>query len=611
MSKAMQLVGIILLSIFTLVIIYLMSDVRSTNELDYYLLQEVTEASMYDAVDYSYYRETGLLKVDRDMFLENFNRRFAESVDNDREYEIKIIDFNETPPKVSVEVTAPTVASVKGEVALVTNRVSGIIETIYDDYVYSKGNYGLDNYDDERPEITVSDPVNNNYSITMTDNYMLEKYAIVELGDNGINQFTDSSYNQITNWINIKGYVNSYSINQTIATGKNGLWVVAVDRGGLWTAVPITDNNPYISNWVFDYKNEGKLSATFKDDRGLASYTVTPVICNGSVNVANNGKASCNGNWIDTVKSQSIEISGATIKGDGYYTKTVNNIDVSTSAFYAITVTDNREHKSEPLVVQGNRKHEIKIDYTTKDEVNFEINISDSYGDLAYYQVSDNVNPSENKWEATGSSTTVKINKKLSDRSKNYYIHAKDNAGKKAYIVIEAKKESQNLLTNAYTIKHGCSGVWKDDKSEGCFSDKNGVSWSHSDNTLKSFKVNTNDYSKVTISVSNLNFKNMSKRNSAPNCAFAGVCRYNLVAIIGGKETVIKSWKVEHQKNVSAGTGGCILTGRTNSGNITLDLNQLGIKNTGEQTLELKVTLGGINGLYYFEGNINQITLES
>ena len=64
MSKAMQLVGIILLGIFTLVIINLMNDVRSTNELDYYLLQETVEASMYDAVDYSFYRDTALLKVD-------------------------------------------------------------------------------------------------------------------------------------------------------------------------------------------------------------------------------------------------------------------------------------------------------------------------------------------------------------------------------------------------------------------------------------------------------------------------------------------------------------------------------------------------------------------
>ena len=149
MSKAMQLLGVILLGLITLMIINLMNDVRSTNELDYYLLQETVEASMYDAVDYSYYRETGLLKVDRDMFLESFNRRFAESVGANRfrEYEIKIIDFNETPPKASIEVTTVTAAQVRhdgeAEGVKVVNRVDGILETIYDDFIYSRGYYIL------------------------------------------------------------------------------------------------------------------------------------------------------------------------------------------------------------------------------------------------------------------------------------------------------------------------------------------------------------------------------------------------------------------------------------------------------------------------------------
>lgn len=350
MSKAMQLVGIILLAIFTLVIIYLMSDVRSTNELDYYLLQEVTEASMYDAVDYSYYRETGLLKVDRDMFLESFNRRFAESVSNDRDYDIKIIDFNETPPKVSVEVSAPTVASVKGEVALVTNRVSGIIETIYDDFVYSKGDYGLDNYDDEAPEITVTGPNNNKYTITMTDNYMLDKYAIVELGSNGINQFTDAIYNNISNWTSIKGFVDSYTIDQSIASGKEGFWAVAVDRGGLWTAVPITDLYPLISDWT--YPNNNKLKLTFKDDRGLASYTVYAASCHGTVSVTNK-VVTCDGKWaFGEIEGAGGKFANVNVGDDNYYTVT-KSIDVSQHAYYAITVTDSAGQVSEPKVFEG------------------------------------------------------------------------------------------------------------------------------------------------------------------------------------------------------------------------------------------------------------------
>ena len=139
MSKAMQIIGIILLGLFTLVIINLISNVGSQNELDYYLLQETVEASMYDAVDYAFYRDTGLLKVDRDMFLESFVRRFSQSVkaSRSREYKVKIIDFNETPPKVSVEIATKSLATVKGESVDVVNRVDGI-ETIYDDFVYAR-----------------------------------------------------------------------------------------------------------------------------------------------------------------------------------------------------------------------------------------------------------------------------------------------------------------------------------------------------------------------------------------------------------------------------------------------------------------------------------------
>ncbi len=131
MSKGMIAVGIVLLSICALICTYLISNYQNSNELDYYLLEETTEAAMIDAVDYTVYRDYGILSIDREKFLESFIRRFAESVDANRDYNIKIIDFNETPPKVSVQVDSNTVASVKGETAGIINRVDAILETKY------------------------------------------------------------------------------------------------------------------------------------------------------------------------------------------------------------------------------------------------------------------------------------------------------------------------------------------------------------------------------------------------------------------------------------------------------------------------------------------------
>ena len=131
MSKAMTIVGIIILGIFALVIINVVQHVQNGNELDYYLLEETTESAMIDAVDLSYYRLTGIVRMDREKFLESFIRRFAANVNDSRNYKIKVIDLNETPPKVSVQVDSSTVATFDSETAGITNKIDAIIETKY------------------------------------------------------------------------------------------------------------------------------------------------------------------------------------------------------------------------------------------------------------------------------------------------------------------------------------------------------------------------------------------------------------------------------------------------------------------------------------------------
>lgn len=132
MSKGMVIIGIIILGMLTLVCVNLVQNYQVGNELDYYLLEETTEAAMLDAVDYGYYKTSGgIVRVDREKFLESFVRRFAESVDATKTYNIKIIDFNETPPKVSIQVGTSTVASVAGEDFDIVSSIDAILETKY------------------------------------------------------------------------------------------------------------------------------------------------------------------------------------------------------------------------------------------------------------------------------------------------------------------------------------------------------------------------------------------------------------------------------------------------------------------------------------------------
>ena len=127
----MVLVGLIVLGIFALAIVNVVNNVQTGNELDYYLLEETTEAAMLDAVDMSYYRMTGVVRMDREMFLESFVRRFAENVDVTRTYDIRVIDLNETPPKVSIQVDSNTVASFSAQRAGIRNKIDAIVETKY------------------------------------------------------------------------------------------------------------------------------------------------------------------------------------------------------------------------------------------------------------------------------------------------------------------------------------------------------------------------------------------------------------------------------------------------------------------------------------------------
>lgn len=134
MSKGMTIVGIIILGVLTLAVVNIIQNYQTGSELDYYLLEETTEAAMIDAVDLGYYRTSGgVLRVDREKFLESFVRRFAESVNQDRNYKIRILDFNETPPKVSIQVGSSTVATFAGDNFDIVHKIDGILETKYDE----------------------------------------------------------------------------------------------------------------------------------------------------------------------------------------------------------------------------------------------------------------------------------------------------------------------------------------------------------------------------------------------------------------------------------------------------------------------------------------------
>lgn len=131
MKSAMWGVGLIAMGLIGIVLINTLENITSTNDQNYYLVKEVTEASMYDALDLGHYRLTGELKMDKEKFMENFVRRFAESVNIRKNYNIKFYDVWDSPPKVSLKVGSSTFVTFTNEDFDIINSIDAILESRY------------------------------------------------------------------------------------------------------------------------------------------------------------------------------------------------------------------------------------------------------------------------------------------------------------------------------------------------------------------------------------------------------------------------------------------------------------------------------------------------
>lgn len=136
MNKGILTVGIIIMAVTGLVMFNIITSWSRGDELDYYLVKETAEAAMEDAVDLTFYRDSGQLRMDTEKFVENFLIRFAKGVDNTRNYEVKFYDLNEVPPKVSVKVNSINSLKYNEDTIEISTTYDGILESnnIVDSY---------------------------------------------------------------------------------------------------------------------------------------------------------------------------------------------------------------------------------------------------------------------------------------------------------------------------------------------------------------------------------------------------------------------------------------------------------------------------------------------
>lgn len=124
---------VIAIGIIAIFVIFFFQNVTNADEQNYALLKKTTEAAMYDAIDMEEYDNKGVVKINREKFVENFIRRFAQNVKLTNTYQIDIYDIVESPPKVSIRVRSSESTSATGEIIdfTIDNRIDAILETPY------------------------------------------------------------------------------------------------------------------------------------------------------------------------------------------------------------------------------------------------------------------------------------------------------------------------------------------------------------------------------------------------------------------------------------------------------------------------------------------------
>ncbi len=131
MKNAFWAYWLILLGTVIVVIMMLVQNLTTSSTQDYFLVKEITEASMIDAVDYSYYRRYGEIKINKEKFFESFFRRFAETASLNTTYTVSFYGVYEAPPKASVEIKSKSnTFTVLGDATTIdmVERIDSVLE---------------------------------------------------------------------------------------------------------------------------------------------------------------------------------------------------------------------------------------------------------------------------------------------------------------------------------------------------------------------------------------------------------------------------------------------------------------------------------------------------
>lgn len=123
---------VVMIGVFAIAGIFIFQRLTTTDQHNYSILRETSEAAMYDSLDMASYYVDGTIRIDQEKFVENFIRRFAENASLSNTYKVEIFDINEEPPKVSIRVSSTEGSKISETIDFdIVNKIDAIIESKY------------------------------------------------------------------------------------------------------------------------------------------------------------------------------------------------------------------------------------------------------------------------------------------------------------------------------------------------------------------------------------------------------------------------------------------------------------------------------------------------
>lgn len=127
MKESFWGVFVICFAIFVLIVITINQSGTQADQHNYYIMKEATEGAMMDSFDIQQYRLRGVIRIDKEKFVENFTRRLAQSGEVTRDYDVEFYQLSEEPPKVSIRIRSKASGIALGQFD-VENTISAILE---------------------------------------------------------------------------------------------------------------------------------------------------------------------------------------------------------------------------------------------------------------------------------------------------------------------------------------------------------------------------------------------------------------------------------------------------------------------------------------------------